>query len=41
VTRSLERIGDHATNIAETTLYVADGRLERHATPTEPGSGER
>ena len=32
VTRSLERIGDHATNIAEMTLYVADGRLERHAT---------
>lgn len=29
--RSLERIGDHATNIAEMALYVADGRLERHA----------
>jgi phosphate transport system protein len=30
VSRSLERIADHATNIAEETEFVAEGRVIRH-----------
>ncbi len=30
VARCLERIGDHATNVAEMVLYVTDGTLARH-----------
>ena len=31
VSRCLERIADHATNIAEETVFVAEGRVIRHA----------
>jgi phosphate transport system protein len=30
VSRSLERIADHATNIAEEAEFVAEGRVIRH-----------
>lgn len=41
VARSLERVGDHATNVAEMALYVAEGLFERHATQPGPGPGRR
>ncbi len=30
VTRDLERVADHATNIAEDLIYISDGRIIRH-----------
>jgi len=34
ISRHLERIADHATNIAEDLIYLIEGRIVRHATET-------
>jgi len=36
ISRHLERIADHATNIAEDLIYLIEGRIVRHATEISP-----
>ena len=37
VARSLERVGDHATNIAEDAIFAKDAQDIRHAHPAKAG----
>lgn len=39
IARDLERIGDHATNIAEDVAYLVDGTIIRHRRAQESKSG--
>lgn len=38
--RHVERIADHATNIAEDVIYLADGEIVRHRHDLEPGESK-
>jgi phosphate transport system protein len=35
VSKYIERIADHATNIAETVIYMVEGKIIRHMQPDQ------
>lgn len=39
VSKYIERIADHATNLAELVIYLIDGKIIRHIKPGDEGAG--
>ena len=39
ISKSLERIADHAKNVAEEVVYLCEARDIRHTGPQEPAAG--
>lgn len=39
VSKYIERIADHATNVAELIVYLVEGKIIRHTLPPQPNSG--